>query len=265
MQMGRRAAWLASAVLAAACGDASPGRDGDAAAGDAAPSTAGACLGTADGMAHIAGGLVTLGCPAGDERCDEPAPAGHHWVALPATEIELADFAIDVVEVPGGELRAWADAEGVSVGGDPAEPEDWPARSLSHEVAAAYCASLGKRLPHWYEWQLAAQGGELRTHPWGEEEPSCQRAQHEGCGAGPAAVGGRGLSPCGVSDLAGNVAEYLAGGDELPHIGDSSSYYFLGGSYLSPAAGLRSYLYQGDEDTPFLGAPFVGFRCAADL
>lgn len=265
MQAARRAGWIASATLAAACGGGAPAAEGDAApAGDAAAGTAGACLGTVDGMAHISGGVATVGRPAGDASCNAAPPPRQWWRALPATRVEAADFAIDLVEVSSGELQAWADAEGVFVGDMPG-PADLPARNIPREVAASYCESLGKRLPRWYEWALAAQGSNMRRYPWGDQDPSCATARHEGCGDGPAPVGGRGLSPCGVSDLAGNVGEYLAPGDELPHFGDNSGYFFPGGGYLTPADGLCAFVYRSDEDLPHLGSPDVGFRCAMDL
>jgi len=49
-------------------------------------------------------------------------------------------------------------------------PENWdnkPVTWVSMEDARAYAAWAGKRLPHEWEWQYAAQGNNNRLYPWG--------------------------------------------------------------------------------------------------
>ena len=50
-------------------------------------------------------------------------------------------------------------------------PDGWankPVTWVSLEDARAYAAWAGKRLPHEWEWQYVAQGGdENRIYPWG--------------------------------------------------------------------------------------------------
>ena len=47
--------------------------------------------------------------------------------------------------------------------------EEEPVRWVSSDDARAFCAAEGKRLPHTWEWQRAAQGaGGTRAYPWGD-------------------------------------------------------------------------------------------------
>jgi iron(II)-dependent oxidoreductase len=91
-----------------------------------------------------------------------------------------------------------------------------PVTHVSLAEARAYCAYYEKRLPHSWEWQLAAQGLDGRLFPWGNDSASavdgarCPRLSmgisgddQEGLSNVTAHPGG--ASPYGVLDMVGNV------------------------------------------------------------
>lgn len=88
-----------------------------------------------------------------------------------------------------------------------------PVVYVSLREAREYCAHHGKRLPHTYEWQYAAQGTDGRLYPWGStKDASRYPTFHDGnSNPGPEPVAKHspaGDSPFGVADLVGNVWQY---------------------------------------------------------
>jgi formylglycine-generating enzyme required for sulfatase activity len=158
-------------------------------------------------------------------------------------------------------------------GAPPAGWENKPVTWVSLEDARAYAAWAGKRLPHEWEWQYAAQGDDGRTYPWGNRwDPSAVPAPDKGrTMRGPDDVNAhpRGASPFAVEDLVGNVwqwtDEYL---DEHTRGG-----ILKGGSYYQPQ-GSRWYFPQayrlGEHGKLLMMAPgkdragTLGFRCVID-
>ena len=157
-----------------------------------------------------------------------------------------------------------------------AYPEGWankPVTWVSLEDARAYAAWAGKRLPHEWEWQYAAQGIDGRAYPWGNRwDPSSVPAPEKGRdlrGPNDVSAHPNGASPFGVEDLVGNVwqwtDEYL---DEHTRAG-----ILRGGSYYQPQ-GSRWYFPQAyrlnEHGKLLLMAPgkdraaTLGFRCVVD-
>jgi gamma-glutamyl hercynylcysteine S-oxide synthase len=125
-------------------------------------------------------------------------------------------------------LRDWKD------GHYPSGWENRPVTWVSIEDARAYAAWAGKRLPHEWEWQYAAQGKDGRLYPWGNEwdaaavpVPDKSRTMR---GPDPVDAHEKGASPFGVMDLVGNVWQWTEEfRDEHTRAG-----ILRGGSYYQP-------------------------------
>jgi len=164
-------------------------------------------------------------------------------------------------------LRDWKD--GVYPSGWENKPVTW----VSQEDARAYAAWAGKRLPHEWEWQYAAQGPELRLYPWGNEwhpaaVPVPDRSRNM---RGPDAVDAhsQGASPFGVMDLVGNVWQWT---EEFVD-GHTRAAIVRGGSYYQPQGSIWYFpqAYKLNEHGKLLlmspsmdRSAALGFRCVAD-
>lgn len=160
----------------------------------------------------------------------------------------------------------------------PAELADVPVTYVGIAEARAYCAWVGGRLPHSYEWQYAAQGLDNRSYPWGRTHDTARYPPvHTGrTFLGPPRVGEHspaGDSPFGVADLVGSVWQYT---DEF---GDAHTRRAVlrGGSNYRPAQDPPStdwYFPNSIElhthqkwllmDDSFERCGTIGFRCVVD-
>jgi len=154
--------------------------------------------------------------------------------------------------------------------------EGWgnkPVTWVSLEDARAYAKWAGKRLPHEWEWQFAAQGTDSRLYPWGSEwQARAVPAPDKGRTLrGPDAVDAHpaGASPFGVMDLVGNVWQWTDEyGDE-----HTRGAVLRGGSYYQPQGSIWYFpqAYRNDQHGKLLlmapsfdRAGTVGFRCVVD-
>ena len=156
-------------------------------------------------------------------------------------------------------------------------PQGWgnkPVTWVSLEDARAYAKWAGKRLPHEWEWQYAAQGGdESRVYPWGNTwSPASVPSLDTGrMLTQPADVDAhpQGASPFGVMDMIGNVWQWT---DEFEDEHTRAA-VLRGGSYYQPQGSIWYFpqAYRNDQHSKLLlMAPSydrsgtVGFRCARD-
>jgi formylglycine-generating enzyme required for sulfatase activity len=91
---------------------------------------------------------------------------------------------------------------------------DHPVVYVSWDDAVVYAEWIGGSLPTEAQWEYAARGPEGRKYPWGNEPPTCDRANISGCVGGTASVGVEerpdGISWIGALDMVGNVWEWVA-------------------------------------------------------
>ncbi len=132
------------------------------------------------------------------------------WIdKFPVTNAQFKKFLEVTLYHPQDDLnflRDWKDGT---------YPDGWgnkPVTWVSLEDARAYAAWAGKRLPHEWEWQYAAQGTDGRQYPWGNEwdASAVPVADKSRTMRGPDAVEAHpnGASPFGVMDLVGNVWQW---------------------------------------------------------
>jgi formylglycine-generating enzyme required for sulfatase activity len=131
--------------------------------------------------------------------------------------VSVGEFLLDKTEVTWGRYRTFAAATGKSLPPDPpwwGIHDDHPAVFVTWEEGRAYCEWAGARLPTEAEWERACRGDDERMYPWGNEEPTPERAVYRrswGIAAtDPAGAHPTGASPYGLLDLGGSLWEYVA-------------------------------------------------------
>ena len=210
----------------------------------------------------------------------EPSPRRYHEL-----KIHIPSFYMDTYPVTNADFKRFLDATRYHPADDHNFLKDWstgsfapgaenlPVTWISIEDARAYAAWAGKRLPHEWEWQYAAQGNDGREYPWGNEWVAANiPVPDNGRTEQPAAdvhAHPAGASPFGVQDLVGNVWQWT---DEWTD-DHTRAAIVRGGSHYQPG-GSRWYFPQAyklsQHGKYLLMAPSldrsasIGFRCVKD-
>jgi len=126
---------------------------------------------------------------------------------------EVGGYWIDRLEVSNADYAAFVEATDHAPQAFSDDPEfNQPAQAVTgvlHADAEAYCAWAGKRLPREVEWEKAARGTDGRLYPWGDEA-TLEFAKITGDAPDVVDTHPGDLSPYGVRNMAGNVAEWVA-------------------------------------------------------
>src|SRR6202034_3897214 len=210
----------------------------------------------------------------------EDSPRRYHQQPM-----QMPSFFIDTYPVTNADFKKFLDATHYHPKDDLDFLRDWkdgnypdgwdkkPVTWVSQEDARAYASWAGKRLPHEWEWQYAAQGTDRRLYPWGNEwddgaVPLPDKSRNM---RGPDAVDAHpnGASPFGVMDMVGKVWQWTEEFvDEHTRGG-----ILRGGSYYQPQGTIWYFpqTYKLNEHGKLLlvspsmdRSGGVGFRCIVD-
>jgi iron(II)-dependent oxidoreductase len=210
----------------------------------------------------------------------EEFPRRHH-----DHEMEIKAFYIDRFPVTHAQFKKFVDASHYRPPDDHNFLKDWvngsfpagyankPVTWISVEDARAYAAWAGKRLPHEWEWQYAAQGLDCRPYPWGFEA-NANAIPKPDAGPQPRPATDvdafpQGGSPFGVQDLMGNVWQWT---DEFVDEHTRAA-IVRGGGFYRPTGSMWYFPRNTNlhEHGKFLlmapckdRSAMIGFRCVVD-
>jgi len=166
-------------------------------------------------------------------------------------------------------------------GRDEPVPLDEPVQHVCWYEAEAHARWAGKRLPTEAEWEKACSwdptARRARRYPWGDDDPTPERANVSHRASRPAPVGAypAGASACGAEQMVGDVWEWTSsdfagypGFRSFPYREYSEVFFgteykvLRGGSWATHPRAIRATFRNWDY--PIRRQIFAGFRLAGD-
>lgn len=217
----------------------------------------------------IPAGDFMMGCVPGDSKCGKDEKPRH------PVRIERG-FWMMATEVEVGQYRLFVDASEWSMPKSPtfSQEDNHPVVNVTWLDAKAYCEWAGGRLATEAEWEYAARGGhDGLIFPWGNEisheDANFVGAKGKDKWKGTSPVGSFDPNDFGLSDVGGNVGEWIA---EMPRpyqatesndLDPGSVRGFRGGSWEYPGRILRTSCRMSAN--LYLQNDGKGIRCVRDV
>lgn len=224
------------------------------------------------------------------DRIQEGVGVQYPWEDKPQVNhdqfVDIKPFYMDKTPVTNAEFKKFLDASHYQPADAGNFLKDWkngtypagwdhkPVTWVSIEDARAYAKWAGKRLPHEWEWQYAAQGTDGRLYPWGNDwnpsaVPVVQKSRTLTVPPDDVDAHPNGASPFGVLDMVGNVWQWT---DEFRDEHTRSA-IVRGGNYYQPQGSFWYFpeAYKNNEHGKYLlmapsydRSATIGFRCVMD-
>ncbi len=222
-------------------------------------------------MFYVPAGSFQMGASSSDKSAE-----GDEY---PRHEITLKAFWIDESEVTNQQYQICVD-EGVcnqvASAGQLASTDNYPRVNVTWNDALTYCNWVGATLPTEAQWEYAARGTDGRIYPWGNDAPTCQKANYAGCVnyAQPVKSSPNGASWSGALDMSGNVYEWVSDWYNYNYYQNSPANQPLnaitanakvrrGGSYFHSNNQVRAT--NRDSLPPTNASSNTGFRCVVNI
>jgi iron(II)-dependent oxidoreductase len=229
----------------------------------------GSCHSCVTGWTAIPSGTFYMGSDTGGAD-EKPV----HPVTVPSFEIMDTEVTVEMYRLCVDDYACTLPATDSLCNWDVSGRDHHPVNCVDWHQAVDFCRWAGGRLPSEAEWEYAARSaGQDILYPWGDDLPTCDRANYTGCEDDTWAVcsAATGNTSQGLCDMGGNVWEWVQDWYHDNYTGAPSNggvwespageYRVLrGGSWHVLAGGLRtSYRSQAYPDAAF---SYYGFRCA---
>jgi formylglycine-generating enzyme required for sulfatase activity len=197
-------------------------------------------------------------------------PAGSFPFGAEGKQTHLEPFYIDVYPVTNAEYRRFLEetkyrkpelwGRNPELSGD-----DMPVTGVSWMDALQYCKWAKKSLPTAEQWEKAARGPEGFAYPWGNEEPTPDRANYLVEGTEPRLHSpGRyekAKSPYGCVAMVGTVWEWT----NTSYPDEEGAQVIKGGSYVDPATPEYVSAWATNWANKKEKNEIIGFRCTRAL